>query len=250
MTKTRVLTLMFHRVDDKSQNFDPQRFAHYLDYLVQNFPIVIPGDDLPCTPCCICLTFDDAYYDFYHHVYPLLQQYQIKALLAVPAYYILEDTTISAHKRLAVSYPQGMEQGQHETLAPFCTWNELKEMAQSNLVVMASHGFKHANLADKKVNLYEEIQFSQKLLMEKLNKPVRHFVYPYGKISKLSHKTVCQTYDYGIRIGGALNRGWSQKGGFIYRINADPLWTLNKPIDKALIKKLTFKYWMNRFRNK
>lgn len=248
MTKTRVITLMFHRVNDAHQGYCPKQFARYLDYLVQHFPIVVPGEQLPDVPLAICLTFDDAYFDFYHDVYPLLRKHQIKAILAVPVKYVIQNTQVSSEERLSVPYENGMS-ATYEKKVPFCTWEELAEMSQDH-VVIASHGFAHANLADKKTDLDQEIVFSQKILEQKLQIPIKHFVYPYGRMSKKAHQKVCQSYEFGIRIGSALNLGWDRSRHFVYRINADPLWTNLKPINKSLIKKLTLKYWMNRLRLK
>jgi len=250
MSNPAVVTLMFHRVNESALGYCPQQFAKYLDYLVKHFPIVIPGQPLPKVPIAICLTFDDAYFDFYHHVYPLLQKHQIKALLAVPTHYIAESTDLSPNVRLSVPYGHDMANPEHLQKVPFCTWQELKEMAQSNLVVMASHGCKHANLAKKATDLTQEIIVSQDILQQHLNVPVRNFVYPYGCLTPRVHRTVRSHYDFGIRIGSALNLGWNHPQQFIYRINADPLWTRMRPIGKFLVKKLTLKYWMNRLRLK
>ncbi len=247
---TRVITLMFHRVNDASLGYDPELFAQYLDYLVKHFPIVVPGETLPDAKVAICLTFDDAYYDFYHNVFPLLVKHQVKALLAVPVKYIVDKTNVDAKIRLQVPYVQGMENPFYKDKIPFCTWEELNEMSQSGLVVMASHGFSHQNLADKKSDLSQEIVNSQKILQDRLQTPIKNFVYPYGCMTSQAHQMVCQTYDYGIRIGSALNLGWDQSRQFVYRINADPLWINSKPISNGLIHKLTLKYWANRLRLK
>jgi len=248
MSKTRVITLMFHRVNDKSLNFSPQLFAKYLSYLVSHFPIVTPGEKLPNVPLAICLTFDDAYFDFYHDVYPLLMQHHIKALLAVPVKYIVEKTSLTAEVRLSVPYAHNMEDAAYQAKVPFCTWEELKEMAQSEHVVIASHGYRHANLKDKTTNIDQEIRYSKKYLEEKLNLPVAHFVYPFGRVTRSIHKKVCQNYDFGIRIGSALNIAWDLNRRFVYRINADPLWLNQTEIGPKLIRQLTFKYWNNRIR--
>ncbi len=240
---------MFHRVNDESIGHQPSDFARYLDYLVKNFPIVVPGDPL-ADKTAVCLTFDDAYYDFYHDVFPLLKKYQVKALLAVSVGYIVDSTNVDAKVRLSVPYVQGMEDPAYASKTPFCTWEELKEMSDSGLVVIASHGFMHENLADAKANLHQEIVVSQKILQEKLATPIKYFVYPYGRMNNEAHQLVCQSYDFGIRIGSALNRGWDHDKRFVYRINADPLWTKQRPIGSLLINRLALKYWGNRIRFK
>src|SRR4029078_10371494 len=147
MVSTRIITLMFHRVFEPHLGYDPAQFERYLQYLLEHYPIVVPGDNLKRNAISICLTFDDAYYDFYYYVYPLLKKYNIKAILAVPVKYILDTTTLSAQTRLSVPYPQGMADNLFAQKAPFCTWEELREMADGKHVIMASHGFAHADLS-------------------------------------------------------------------------------------------------------
>lgn len=250
MKKPDIVTLMFHRVADASQNFHPQQFAYYLDYLVHNFPIVVPGQTLPDEKVAVCLTFDDAYFDFYHYVYPLLQKHKVKAILAVPTKYILEETTASPETRLSVPYAYNMEDPHLAEKAPLCTWQELNEMIQSKYVVLAAHGHRHANLAEKTTDYHQEIVVSKQILEAKLGRIIPYFVYPFGRMNGEAHQEVLKHYDYGIRIGGALNKGWDETNRFVYRINADPLWLHSRSIDKPLLRKLAFKYWVNRVRKK
>lgn len=250
MSECKIITLMFHRVHDQSQNYDHEQFSRYLCYLTKNYPIVVPGDTLPKSGVAICLTFDDAYFDFYQYVYPLLCKYRIKAILAVSPHYIVENTALGAKERLAVPYPQGMQDNLHETKVPFCTWKELQEMADSKQVLIASHGYQHENLADNNAHFTQEIIKSKGILEKRLNTHVAYFIYPYGKMSRFAHTMVSKTYDYGFRIGSSLNHGWDQKRKMIYRIDADPLWTQMRPIDNRLIRQLSLKYWLNRLRRK
>lgn len=250
MSECKIITLMFHRIHDDSQNYHHKQFSNYLSYLKQHYPIVTPGDALPAKGVAICLTFDDAYFDFYQYVYPLLRQHQTKAILAVSPRFIVDTTDKSADERLAVPYPEGMQGNLHETKVPFCTWEELKEMAQTPHVLIASHGYQHENLADHQSNFTQEISTSKGILEKKLGTKVDYFIYPYGKMSRFAHRMVSQTYDYGFRIGSSLNQGWDQKRKMIYRIDADPLWTQMRPIDNRLIRQLSLKYWLNRLRRK
>jgi len=245
----QVLTFMFHRVDCTQTRCCPKQFAKYLDYLVNHFPIVTPDDPLDAA-LSVCLTFDDAYYDFYHHVFPLLQRYQIKAILAVPTHYILADTPLDAKVRLSVPYPQGMQTPLYQQKAPFCTWKEIKEMADSPWVQIASHSVSHANLAHPQTNIEQEVMLSQQILEQHLNRKIRYFVYPYGKMTRTVHHYVQQHYDYGIRIGSAINYGWDQKNRHLYRVDADALWKANIPISRLFIHKISLKYWANRLRAK
>lgn len=244
----KILTLMFHRIAAPALGCHPELFTRYLSYLVQHFPIVTPGDKLSA-PLSICLTFDDAYYDFYHYVYPLLKQHKIKAILAVPTKYIIEDCTLASKQRLNLPSYEFME-AQYQNNVPLCTWKELHEMQQSGFVLIANHSYSHTNLVNKTTDLKQEILYSKEILTQKLNMPVHYFVYPYGKMDHEVHQLVCQHYQFGIRIGGAINQGWDYKHQLIYRLTADPLWIQGQPITSMLIKKLTLRYWLNRIRGK
>lgn len=243
----RILALMFHRVNDQSHAQHPAQFERFLQYLIDHFSIVSPNET-PTTALSVCLTFDDAYYDFYHNVYPLLKKYRLSALLAVPTKYIVEQTNVPAAKRLSVPYPQGMETDDYHQLTPFCTWEELKEMAQSPHVVIASHSHSHANCQKNDLDIAQELLFSKTQLEKKLQVPITHFVYPFGKMHKPIHQKVCQYYDCGWRIGNALNLGWTHPARLRYRVNADQYWMRSLPFSAFPLSRLYFNYWLNRLR--
>jgi peptidoglycan/xylan/chitin deacetylase (PgdA/CDA1 family) len=248
--QNRIVTLMFHRINDASIGYQPDVFARYLDYLTQHFPIVLPGDSLDKKKINICLTFDDGYYDFYQDVFPLLKQYQVKAILAVPAKYIVETAHRTAQERLSVPYAHDMDDPTHQANQPFCSWQELREMSQTGLVNIAAHGYRHANLRHQTTDFHEEIVTTKELITDNLGIAPRFFVYPFGAMSPQAHQLVKTHYEFGIRIGSTLNYGWDNHSQFVYRINADPFWLNQRPITPYLCHRLAFKYWVNRLRNK
>src|SRR5690242_10610776 len=136
--------LLYHQVD--------ARIRDHLTYFATHS--VLPGD--PLAPPSVCLTFDDATEDFYRVVFPLLKELKARALLAVPAGLIDSPN--------------------------YCTWDQLKEIAQSGLVEVASHSMSHPNLILSQ-NLQTEIMGSKQLLEKKLGQTVRTFVYPFGKFN-------------------------------------------------------------------
>jgi biofilm PGA synthesis lipoprotein PgaB len=87
------------------------------------------GKPLPAKA--VLLTFDDAYLSFYTRVYPLLREFRFPAVLAVVGKWI--DT------------PPGKElqYGEKSSVvdASFPTWRQLREMADSGLVEIASHTY-------------------------------------------------------------------------------------------------------------
>ncbi len=219
--------LMYHRVSYTRFSADINVFARHLEYLASNYPIVVPGEPLQPRTLQVCLTFDDAYFDFYHYVFPLLKELNIKAVLAIPAGLILDRTKLSAQSRLQVPYQYALKA--FKTHATLCTWQEIREMVISNCVVPAAHGFMHENLNHSE-ELTREIIHSKRLLKEKTHRTIDTFVYPYGQISQEIHMRVAQQYKYVMRIGSAYNYDWSNLNQLIYRIDADDFWPKSKPL--------------------
>lgn len=248
----RMLSLMFHRIHDPLNTNRASQFERFLKSLVRNYTIVLPnghGIPLKKSKPAVCLTFDDAYYDFYHYVFPLLKKWDIQAILAVPVKAISDHTHAQASDRLSVPYIHHFRSTPSPTATPLCTWKELKEMAQSGHVIIASHGYRHADLTLPEANLKEEVEYSKALLEQQLGSSIDYFVYPYGRMAPHIHRYVRRHYRFGIRIGNAYNFRGNTQNGLIYRINADPFWKENININHPLVQlKLWLKYGSNRLR--
>jgi peptidoglycan/xylan/chitin deacetylase (PgdA/CDA1 family) len=219
-----LLVFMYHRIFNANEQNAASLFADHVAGLAKQYNIVLPGDPISPNRLSICLTFDDAYFDFYRLVFPILKQVQIKALLAVPVKFILMSTTVDPQTRLGVPVAKGMDYDDSLHDALFCTWQEIKEMVNSGYVTVASHSYSHADLTKRSVNFDTEITQSKQILETQINKPVNTFIYPFGKMNSLVQKRVEQDYMYAMRIGSALNKNWHNSHGITYRIDADPFW--------------------------
>lgn len=221
-----IQVVMYHHInsDDLPLSNSDSMMESHLRLISECYVSVFPGEESQRSS--ICLTFDDAYYDFYFYVFPLLKKYRLKALLAVPAAYILENTDLSPSQRLSLKHHEIYKN--YETFAPFCTYVELREMVQSGLVELASHSMNHVNLTDEGIDLNEEIFGSKVLLEEKLGYRVDSFVLPYGKYNAAAVALAREHYSYIFRIGNALNPSWEGIGGLVYRIKGDGLKTPNE----------------------
>lgn len=217
--------VMYHHInsDDLPLSNSDAMMESHLRLISQRYTTLFPGDTI--TQNSLCLTFDDAYYDFYFYVFPLLQRYGLKALLAVPSAFILEDTDVDSARRLSLKHHEIYEGENYRTFAPFCTYAELREMVQSGHVEIASHSMNHVNLSEEGVDLEREIFGSKVVLEEKLGYRVESFVLPYGKYNDAAVNLAREHYDYVFRIGNALNPSWEGIGGLIYRIKGDALTT-------------------------
>ena len=101
------------------------------------------GKALP--PKSVLLTFDDAYLSFYTRVYPLLREFQYPAVVAVVGSWIDTPPGVLVHF------------GEKDTVsrASFPSWRQLREMADSGLVEVASHSYDlhHGVIANPQGNL-------------------------------------------------------------------------------------------------
>jgi len=73
----------------------------------------------------VLLTFDDARRSFYEVAFPILRKYEVNAALFVPTYWVGKEIE-STRQRFG-----------------FMSWNELREVAESELVDVQSHGHRH-----------------------------------------------------------------------------------------------------------
>lgn len=234
---------MYHHVNSDRCSNDLEIFEKHLLYIKERFRTVLPGEEIVADS--ICLTFDDAYSDFYFLIFPLLQKYNIKALLAVPTKYILDSCSLSPQTRMGFEHNELFKNYQEGT---FCTYEEIKEMLDSGLVAIASHSHSHGNMLKNGVDIEEELKLSQEILEEKLNIKIESFVFPYGKYNKNILTLAKKHYKYVFRIGNAVHKDFNGINGVIYRINgdgiksADELFGWKKMLTygfKAFVKRVT-----------
>ena len=220
-----MLAFLYHRAGAGKYANSPEMMERHFAWIAKRYRTVWPGEALSPFRLDVCLTFDDATYDFYHYVFPLLKRYHLKALLAVPVYFIQESSDLSPTVRLSVPYSAAMKGDTFRTSVPFCTWAEIKEMVQSQHVQIASHSYYHLDMLSSGLDLDLEIEGSKRALEEKLQTPVRTFVYPLGKFDRRLHRMVKRHYEFAMRIGTAWNTSWQNQTGIVYRIISDNLQT-------------------------
>lgn len=213
-----LISIMYHHVNSDRCSNGLALFEAHLQYISRHYTSLWPSD--PVVKNSVCLVFDDAYADFYFLIYPLLKKYRLKALLAIPAGFILDDcdqpqaTRLApAHNELFAYYRQGT----------FCTFAEIHEMLDSGLVRPASHSCNHLNLLDTGVDLELELVGSKQLLEKKLGTTVDSFVFPFGKYNQALLQQAKRHYIYCFRIGNAIHKDFSGINGVIYRIKGDEL---------------------------
>ena len=222
----------------------------FSNFLSKKTNLVVPGDQLIKNRLNVCLTFDDAYFDFFKFAYPLLLKYKIKATLAIPVKYILDETDINDDIRLNTSYKEAHEDIIYKKKAPFCTYKELLIMKKSNFLNFASHSYSHQNLLNSNIDLKKEIIESKQTLIDKLGSDISTFVYPLGKFNENINNLVKSHYKYAFRIGSALNFSWQNFSNITYRVLCDNIKNEKKIFSlKNFISYFWF-YYLNTFRGR
>jgi biofilm PGA synthesis lipoprotein PgaB len=201
------LVFCYHNVPIKANPADSYGvsqniFVEQMEYLrTHGYHPVSLGDilntregkkDLPDKP--ILLTFDDAYISYYNFVFPVLKKFDYPSLLAVVGSWIDNP-------------PEGLPE-------PLMSWDQIREVAQSDLVEIASHTYDlHKGIRynpqgnvgpavnilafDSETETYEtedeyrariESDFISQngLFKRKLGVTPRAVVWPYGKFNHIS----------------------------------------------------------------
>jgi peptidoglycan/xylan/chitin deacetylase (PgdA/CDA1 family) len=179
-----VPVLMYHHVLPSEEakailasnlNVPPEVFRSQLEYLVEKgYQVIslaqmvsmIKNHSLPPKP--VVITFDDAYQNFYTHVFPLLKEKNLKATVFVITQFV---------------------GGQR-----YVNWGQLKEMANSSLVEIGNHTLNHPYLS--KLNREEtrnQILAASNILEENLGKKPEFMAYPYGNTSQTVKEVLKET---------------------------------------------------------
>lgn len=161
----------------KEQGYETITMAQLIDYAKGT-------GGLPEKP--VMLTFDDGYESFYGYVYPLLQKYNMRAVLSVVGEFVDRYT----------------EKPDHNLRYSCLNWDEVREMRDSGLVEIQNHTYNmhstgktgRQGCAIKKgesVEAYtqtflEDVGKMQEKLKAELGAPANTFTYPFGALCKQS----------------------------------------------------------------
>lgn len=244
-----LLTLLYHQISHSKYGNPLPLFEKHLSYIANRYRTVHPGDTVPVNKLSVCLTFDDATFDFYALIFPLLQKYQLKAVLAVPTAFIPHHITHTEEERLKLL----SEYKQPNTSASspaFCSWDELRFLSDSPLIEIASHSVNHLPFNKEIVDIEYELYASKLVLKEMLKKTPKTFVYPFGRFTIACHARAKKHYPFIMRIGSALNIDWYNRNQIIYRVNADNLQYDKSPFLIRKYLRYFFGFFLNTIRKK
>ncbi|WP_199648634.1 polysaccharide deacetylase family protein [Pseudoflavonifractor sp. AF19-9AC] len=172
--------LMYHSVvDGDGSNCNDwmtttQRFREDLQWLKDHgYTTLLPselenGASLP--EKAVLITFDDGYANNYTQAFPVLKEFQAKAVISMIV------------RRTVDGKPD------------FLTWDMCREMANSGLVEIGSHTYDHhandprgikrmngESRKDYEARIFSDLEKSISLIEENVGKPVTFFAYPHGQ---------------------------------------------------------------------
>lgn len=182
-----VPVLMYHAVSDDTWGIEelfvsPSNMDKQLAYLVNHGYDPIWFEDLTHLEDYdkpVLLTFDDGYDDNYTELFPLLKKYHVKATIFV----------IGG----GIGFGHAMNRKQ------------IREMSDSGLVSIQSHGYSHNNMdVMDEATLEFEMSKTKEILTEITGKVPYVLCYPSGRNSTLTRKVAQRYYQFGIKMTGGL----------------------------------------------
>lgn len=207
----RLMGIMYHQVlkdESKSGRYiiTPAELEADLAYLSKNgFVSVLPSDIVNVVDNngklpekCVMITFDDGYETGLYYVLPLLEKYNMKAVINIVGSYTDKYTEIDC-------------EGEHLSYA-YLTWDEVKRLNGSGMVEIGSHTYSmHCDQDGRKgcsrlpgetdgeyrSALLEDLTALSEKLLSVIGKKPLSFAYPYGVISEGSEEIVADT---GVRV--------------------------------------------------
>lgn len=137
----------------------------------------------------IVLTFDDGYYNNYLYVYPLVKKYNSKASISPVAYFSEMYT----------------ESGEVSECYSHCTWEELKEMAESGYIELGNHSYNYhvcngvnngigqmsgESDSEYNVRITNDLTTAQNMIFENTGIKCSFIAYPFGVYNDNTEKIV------------------------------------------------------------
>ena len=161
-----------------------------LKYLKDNGYITLTVEELveynksgtPLPDKCIVLTFDDGQESFYAYVYPLLQKYDMCAVINIVGSYVEKYSQLN----------------DHDLRYSCLTWKQVQEMQESGFVEIGNHTYALHNGNGTRVGcmicagesldsyssvLKDDIGYLQLRMKEETGKSATTFAYPFGYVS-------------------------------------------------------------------
>lgn len=184
-----VPVLMYHAVSDNMWGINelfvsPSSLEEQFAYLIDNGYDPIWFEDLAHIEDYdkpVILTFDDGYDDNYAEMYPIAQKYNVKVTV-----FVIGNAAGTSHKM---------------------TEEQIRELADSGLVSIQSHGYTHDDMdAMDEATLEYELSESKRVITRITGREPYVLCYPTGKYSSVTLEVAARHYHFGLKmVGGQYN---------------------------------------------
>lgn len=179
----QVPVLMYHA--HPNLGYDEDEFIDHMDHLVAaGYTTITPDqflawrlEDAPLPPRPVMLTVDDNYILVYTSMWPILRERNL-----VMVNFVISDSV-------------GRTTGLH-----YCSWEELREMEASGVIINESHSASHPHLSQlTPAQSLHELAESRRAMEANLdNRTITHFCYPYGDYDE---RVIRQAIEVGYAAG-------------------------------------------------
>ena len=189
--------LMYHHVNPAGNalNVVPELFERQMGYLASAGYRTIDTSDLLDILSTgrrphwrsVMITFDDGWLDNYLYAFPVLKEFNLKAVVFVVTSWAGERGVRT--DKIPLPRHKDCVRLVHEDRSGdvVLSWDELSEMESSGLIDVQSHTHSHIRW-DREVHeeeriavLREDLETSKSMIEEKLNKPCNALCWPWGK---------------------------------------------------------------------
>jgi peptidoglycan/xylan/chitin deacetylase (PgdA/CDA1 family) len=180
-----VKALQFHRISTDLQLSGtwnrPAQLRGFIEQLIEaRIPIGLPGERDEG----IILTFDDGEENIYHHAFPILREFGLRAVVFLIAGYIGRKNTwdISLTGRRVAHLG----------------WDQIHQLKKGGMEI-GSHGMTHRNLTRLRTGELEYELSGSKSLIEKELGTIRSVSYPFNRINPAVRRSAARAgYRYGF----------------------------------------------------
>ena len=204
-TGKQVPVLMYHAVSDETWGLDglfmsPDSMREQLEYLTENGYEPIFFSDLTHLEDYdkpVILTFDDGYADNYSELFPLLQEFQVKATI-----FVITDVV--------------------DVNPKFMTSEQIRELSDSGLVDIESHTAAHNELASLSAQEQDTQMSSSQLAIARMTGRIPYVLsYPSGKYNEDTLNDAGKYYDFAVKSRGNL---WTTADNTFFEIDRYPVY--------------------------
>ena len=183
----RPSVLMYHRVNenlDEEMTVHKDEFEKMIKVFSQNYKVISLVDLIAklkkkekLDSKTIVITFDDGYKDNYEYAAPILKKYGLPATFFVTSGYIDTKRIFEWDK---------VNPNKHDMM----TWDDVRDLSRLGFDI-GSHTVNHVNLGKVDVETaITELTKSKQKIENELNKEIRLFAYPFGRMDCIRDEVV------------------------------------------------------------